>query len=116
VAQAVHLQVQAINAAFSGASGSRVMPDLVLPVNGWVRLVAEGIVAGADQAFIRLDLDTAAAGGPTKTPFAVGHTYDLTGAMVVEGPKLPAYFDGGSAGAKWTGTAGSSVSVGWPRY
>lgn len=104
--QALNLQMLWINAGGSlisttdgGAFIVGANTPATLPVAGTAPALATGLTLRAQSVY------------PPAVPWVSGDTCDLSKALVVAGPLLPAAFDGASALAAWDGTAGASTST-----
>lgn len=105
-AQLLHLEINWYDSSgtFLSTVGGGVVSVLA---NTATTLVATGI-APATAVKMLLKVSPPASGG---TAWANTDTLDMTKALVVAGSALPAYFDGDTALAAWSGTAGASTSA-----
>jgi len=106
--QALYMEIQWFNASstyLSSTFGGTVTTAAATPIT----LAASGVApATATQALIRIVTPPAASGGVS---WASADTLALTKCIMVANSILPAYFDGDTASASWTGTSGASTST-----
>ena len=95
------------NTTRTAGAGSEDAPQNIFTATGsWQFVKSENKIAQSDATSLQVHVRTA------NTAQAV--TYYVDGAIMVEGPSLPGYYDGASSGWAWNGTVQGSTSTGLP--